>query len=76
MAVSETTIMGPANDILQREVHDAAQDSIELSVNAKGEPSYSVKVYARDADDLAARLTRARGIAEKHAAEIRAAKGA
>lgn len=76
MAVSETIVTGPKNEVLQHQVHDQAQDSIELSVNAKGEPSYCVKVYARDADDLAERLALARAVAEKHAAEIRAAKGA
>lgn len=58
------------------EVTDAPQDSIELSVNAKGEPSWSVKVYAATDAELAERLAKSRKIAEEHAASIRAGKGA
>lgn len=62
--------------IVTREVVDAPQDSIELSVNAKGEPSWSVKAYARDAGEAEERLSALRAIAEQHARDIRAGKGA
>lgn len=55
---------------------DTPQDSIELSVNAKGEPSWCVKAYGHNAADLKDRLADLRALAEKHAAEIRAGKGA
>lgn len=58
------------------EVSDVPQDSIELSVNAKGEPSWSVKVYAHDPVEGASRLEAMRKLAERHATEIRAGKGA
>lgn len=58
------------------EVTDSPQDSIEISVNAKGEPSWTVKVYAHDDQEAGDRLAKMRRLAEFHATEIRATKGA
>lgn len=78
MAVTERTVYaGPdGKDIREVEVANASQDSVELSVNAKGEPSWSIKVYGRDENDITPRLAALRALAEGHAAQIRGAKGA
>lgn len=47
----------PLLQLVAKEVTDRNQDSIELSVNAKGDYSWSVKVYFDDANDKTA-LTR------------------
>lgn len=57
------------------ETIDAPTDSIELSINAKGEPQWCVKAYGNGHEEVAAKLAELRALAEKHAAEIRAAKG-
>lgn len=77
VALSERTVYGAnGKDVTMVEIANAAQDSVELSVNAKGEPSWSIKAYGRDADDLTTRLGALRALAEMHAAQIRAGKGA
>lgn len=57
------------------EVVDASQDSIEFSVNAKGEPSFTVKAYARDSTEIATRIHALLTIAEGLAADARTRKG-
>jgi hypothetical protein len=39
----------------EREVQDLAQDSLEVTSNAKRELSWSIKVYGKDATEVAGR---------------------
>lgn len=68
----------PARDgvgFFESETIDVPQDSLELGVNGKGEPSWTVKVYGKDVADVEARASALREVAERHAREIRAGKG-
>lgn len=66
-----------AGDVLSvtEESVESAQDSLEFSVNAKGEPSYSVKAYGQNAFEVGERLDALLTIAEAMVARVRAGKG-
>lgn len=56
--VNEDGVQGaPILEVVGKEVTERNQDSVELSVNAKGDYSWSVKVYFDAANDKTA-LTR------------------
>lgn len=55
---------------------DAPQDSVEVSLNAKGEPSWSVKAYGATPEEVEERLIKLRHIAEQAALAAKQAKGA
>lgn len=75
MAQTTTTTANP-DGTRTTTTTETPQDSIEVSVNAKGEPSWCVKVYGHNASDMKDRLAELRTLAEEHAASIRAGKGA
>lgn len=67
---------GTSQVMNEEEVADLAQDSIELSLNAKGEPSWCIKAYGKTAVEVEERLAALRGVVEKQAAQARASRGA
>lgn len=69
-----TTAPGQDGSTLTDEIQDLAQDSIEFSVNAKGEPSYTVKCYGKSSEEISLRIAGLRLIAEAHADQVRKAK--
>lgn len=75
MAQTATTTENP-DGTRSTTLTDTPQDSVEISVNAKGEPSWTVKCYGHNALDLKDRLADLRTLAESHAAAIRAGRGA
>lgn len=70
MGIGEKIVTNAQNEVIQHEVSDTPQDSIELSVNAKGQVALVVKAYGKDADDVRSRLSSLLAIAETERARI------
>ena len=76
MATTTRTVTDQSGQPVQREVAEVPQDSVEISINAKGDPQWCIKAYGADATEISERIAALRHVAEEHAASIRNAKPA